>query len=189
MQTATTVHFPQAGQDNTEATLHIAKARADELGINTIIVATTRGSTGVRAAEVFAGRRLIVVTHFTGYKEPNSQELLPEHRERIQALGGVILTSTSPFIAIGRALRRKHQTMALEDIIANSLRIVGIGIKVVCEVACMAADAGLARTDEEAIAISGTGRGADTAVVLRPVNSFDFFDLRISEILCRPRLK
>ena len=32
----------------------------------------------------------------------------------------------------------------------------------------------------------GTGRGADTAVVLRPVNSGDFFDLKVKEILCKP---
>jgi len=52
-------------------------------------------------------------------------------------------------------------------------------MKVVCEMALMAADAGLARTDEDVICIAGSGRGADTAVVLRPVNLIDFFDLKI----------
>ena len=51
-----------------------------------------------------------------------------------------------------------------------------------------AADAGLVRTDEEVISIGGTNTGADTAVVLRPVNVHDFFNLRIKEILCKPRL-
>jgi hypothetical protein len=37
------------------------------------------------------------------------------------------------------------------------------------------------------IAIAGTGRGADTAVVLRPTNAQTFFDMRIMEILCKPR--
>ena len=41
-------------------------------------------------------------------------------------------------------------------------------------------------TDEDVIAIGGTGRGADTAVVLSPVNSQDFLDLKIKEILCKP---
>jgi hypothetical protein len=59
-------------------------------------------------------------------------------------------------------------------------------MKVACEVAVMAADAGLVRTDEDVIAIAGTGRGADTALVLRPVNSQDFFDLKVKEILCKP---
>lgn len=53
----------------------------------------------------------------------------------------------------------------------------------------MAADAGLVRTDEDVIAIAGAGRGVDTALVLRPVNSQDFFDLRVKEILCKPHFQ
>ncbi len=52
----------------------------------------------------------------------------------------------------------------------------------------MAADGGLVRTDEDIIAIAGTGQGADTAVVLRPVNSNGFFDLMVKEVLCKPHL-
>jgi hypothetical protein len=51
----------------------------------------------------------------------------------------------------------------------------------------MAADAGLVRTDEEVIAIAGTAKGADTAIVLNPVNSHQFFNMRVKEILCKPR--
>jgi len=42
------------------------------------------------------------------------------------------------------------------------------------------------RTDEDVIAIAGSDQGADTAVVLRPVNYGDFFDLKVKEILCKP---
>ena len=62
-------------------------------------------------------------------------------------------------------------------------------MKVVCEIAPMAADSGLIRTGEDAIAIGGTGHGADTAVVLSPVTSRNFFDLKVKEILCKPRLQ
>jgi hypothetical protein len=44
------------------------------------------------------------------------------------------------------------------------------------------------RTDEQVIAIAGTGKGADTAVVLKPANAQTFFDLEVLEILCKPRL-
>ncbi len=61
-------------------------------------------------------------------------------------------------------------------------------MKVVCEVSCEAADAGLVRTDEDIIVIAGSHQGADMAVVVRPVNSQDFFDVKVKEILCKPHL-
>jgi hypothetical protein len=51
----------------------------------------------------------------------------------------------------------------------------------------MAADAGLIRTDEEIISIGGTANGADTALVVKPVHTHDFFQLKVKEILCKPR--
>ena len=50
----------------------------------------------------------------------------------------------------------------------------------------MAADAGLVRTDEDVISVAGTGRGADTALVLQPANSADFLKLKVKEVICKP---
>jgi hypothetical protein len=182
------VYFDNQGKMNTERTLEIAKARAEELGIKTILVATTTGETGARAAEFFQGYNLVVVTHSTGLRGPNEQELGEENRAAIERAGVKILTCQHAFGGVGRAVRKKLGTYELEEIIAYALRIFGEGMKVVCEIALMAADAGLVRTDEEVIAIAGTGRGADTAVVLVPANAQSFFDMRIQEILCKPRL-
>lgn len=182
------VYFDNQGKVNTERTLEIAKARAEELGIKTILVATTTGETGARAAEFFQGYNLVVVTHSTGLRGPNEQELGEENRAAIERAGVKILTCQHAFGGVGRAVRKKLGTYELEEIIAYALRIFGEGMKVVCEIALMAADAGLVRTDEEVIAIAGTGRGADTAVVLVPANAQSFFDMRIQEILCKPRL-
>jgi len=182
------VYFDNQGKVNTERTLEIAKARAEELGIKTILVATTTGETGARAAEFFQGYNLVVVTHSTGLRGPNEQELGEENRAAIERAGVKILTCQHAFGGVGRAVRKKLGTYELEEIIAYALRIFGEGMKVVCEIALMAADAGLVRTDEEVIAIAGTGRGADTAVVLVPANAQSFFDMRILEILCKPRL-
>jgi len=74
------------------------------------------------------------------------------------------------------------------DVVAMTLRMFGQGMKVACEIAAMAADAGLVRTDEEVISIGGTGRGADTALVLQPDYVHHFFNLRVKEIICKPRL-
>jgi hypothetical protein len=184
--TVSCTYFTRPGQDNTARALQIAKARADELGIRSVVVASTRGETGVRASEVFKGYNLVVVTHSTGFKEPNSQELTEENRNAIEASGGRILTCQHAFGGVGRAVRKKLQTYELEEIIAFTLRIFGEGMKVVCEITVMAADAGLIRANEPAIAIAGTGRGADTVVVVNPANAQTFFDMRIMEVLCKP---
>jgi hypothetical protein len=185
----TTVHctcFHQPGKDNLERVLQIAKERAEQLGIKSIVVATTTGQTGVRASEVFQGYNLVLVTHSDGFREPNSQELTAENRLAIQANGGRILTCQHAFGGIGRAVRKKLQTYELEEIIAYTLRIFGEGMKVACEIVLMAADAGLIRVGEPAIAIGGTGCGSDTAVVVLPANAQTFFDMRIMEVLCKP---
>jgi len=181
-----TVYFEKPGFENTEEVFRIAKLRAEELGIKSILVASTTGNTAVRATEVFEGFKVIVVSHYTGKKEPNTQELTEENRQKIESKRGTILTTMHAFAGVSRAVRLKFDTLTIGEMIANVLRVLGEGMKVVCEIALMAADAGLVRTDEDVISIAGTGKGADTAVVLKPVNSTDFFDLKVREILCKP---
>jgi hypothetical protein len=83
-------------------------------------------------------------------------------------------------------VRIKLGTYQLDEIIAYTLRLFGEGLKVAIEISLMAADAGLIHTGEEVMSIAGTGRGADTAVVLRATNAMRFFDLGIVEIVCMP---
>ena len=182
-----TVYFDKPGSENTDEVLRIARQRADELGIKTVAVASTKGDTAVKALKAFKGLKVVCVTHSTGFREPDSQEFTEENRKIVESQGGIVFTTTHTFAGISRAVRNKFNTYIIGDIIASTLRIFGDGMKVACEIVMMAADAGLVRTDEEVIAIGGTGRGADTAVVLNPVNSQKFFDLRVKEVLCKPR--
>ena len=181
-----TVYFEQPGQENTEETLRIAKQRADELGIKMVLVASTKGDTAVKAVEVFKGLRVIAVSHSAGLREPNAQEFTEENRKIVEGKGGIILTTTHTFAGLSRAMRTKFNTYVIGDIVASTLRVFGEGMKVVCEIAMMAADCGLVRTDEDVIAIAGSSRGADTAVVLTPVTSHNFFALKVKELLCKP---
>jgi len=184
-----TVYFKRPGPENTDETLKLAKERAENIGIKNIIVASTTGATGVKASEVFGNRyNLVVVTHVTGFRESNTQELTSENRSILEKKGVKIVTAAHSFGGLGRAINRKFGTIQIDEIIANVLRLFGQGVKVACEVACMATDAGFVRTDEDAISIGGTSRGADTAILLRPSNTHTFFDMRIKEIICKPRL-
>lgn len=184
-RTATIVYFSRPGAGNTERTIEIARRRADELGARTVLVASTSGATGVLAARVLA-ERLVVVSHSTGFGEPNAQEMTAENRAAIEAAGATVLTAQHAFGGVGRAVRRKLGTYQVDEIAAYTLRTFGEGVKVCAEMALMAADAGLVRAGEPTVAVAGTGRGADTAVVLRPAHAQDFFDLRFLEVLCMP---
>lgn len=189
-----TVYFTNLGVQNTETTLRIANQRAEELGIKTIIVASTRGDTAVKAMESLKGKRVIIVTHSAGFRDPNTQEFTEENRKIVESKGGIILTAAHAFGGLGRAMRQgdlppSRQTYVIGDIVAGTLRIFGEGMKVACEIAVMAADAGLVRTDEDVISVAGTGgagRGADIAIVVRPTYAQWFFKLRVREILCKP---
>jgi len=183
---AKTTYFEQRGRDNTARTLELAYARAKELGLHTVLVATTSGETGVRAVQVFQGMEVILVTHSTGLRRPNEQHLTPQNRTAIEAGGGRILTCQHAFAGVNRAIRIKLKTHQLNEIIAHTLRIFGQGIKVVIEIALMAGDAGLVRTDVPVMCVAGFDHGADTAVVLLPTNSHTFFDIKVLELVCLP---
>jgi len=183
---AQTVYFAKPGPENTERTLAVARERAQALGIDTVLVATTGGATAVRAAEVFAGFTVVAVTHSTGFNTPHKQELTPENAAALNGAGVHILTTTHAFGGVGRAVRKKLGTYEVEEIIAFTLRIFGQGMKVVAEIALMAADAGLVPENKPVLALAGTGRGADTAAILYPTHAQTFFDLEFAEIICMP---
>ena len=185
---AKTVYFEESNREATEATLNLTRVRAKELGIKNVVVASTSGETAVRAMDLLHEFRVIVVTHVAGMREANTQEFTDHHRQLVESKGGIILTTAHAFSGISTAMRHKHNMYVLGAIIADTLRIFGQGTKVACEIALMAADAGLIRTDEDVITIGGSGHGADTALVLRPVNSHRFFDLKVKEVLCKPHL-
>jgi hypothetical protein len=181
------VYFLEPGSENSEDTLKIAKRRAEALGIKSIVVASTSGETGLKAVKTFADYKVVVVTHATGFQAPDTQELTSQNRAKIMEKGGIILTATHVFGGVGRAVRRRFNTYQVDELIAQTLRVFGQGTKVACEIVLMAADAGLIRTDEEIISIGGTASGADTALVVKPAHTHDFFQLKVKEVLCKPR--
>jgi hypothetical protein len=71
-------------------------------------------------------------------------------------------------------------------IMANLLRTFCQGMKVCVEILLMAADAGHVAIGEQVIVVTGTGRGADTAIVAYASTSTHLADLHITEIICKP---
>jgi hypothetical protein len=180
------LYFSNPG-DHTEETLNASKERAEELGIRDIVVASTEGSTALKAVQMFNGFNLIVVTHVTGYKEPGIQELSEDVMRTVSDAGGIVLTATMVFSGVNQAIRKKFDTVYPAGIIAQTLRLFSQGMKVVVEIAAMASDAGVIPADKDVLVIAGSHRGADTAVVIKPANSRNIFDMIVREIICKPR--
>lgn len=180
------VYFDSPGIQNTEDVLHITKKRADELRIQKVVLASTRGDTAVKAIDILQNLKVIVVSHVIGFDKPNTQQLTKQNREVIESKGGIILTAAHAFAGLSRAMRHKYNMYVLGEIIADTLRIFGHGTKVACEVVMMAVDNGLVSTGEEVVTIGGTDLGADTALVINAANTHHFFDLKVKEILCKP---
>jgi hypothetical protein len=179
------IYFDSPG-DHTVESLKAAKERAEELGIMDIVVASTEGTTALKALDVFNGYNVVIVTHVTGYKEPGGQEVSEERIKKIRDAGGKVLTATMAFSGVNRAIRNKFDTVYPAEIIAQTLRLFSQGMKVVVEITAMAADAGLIPAKKDIVAIAGSHRGADTAVVIKPANSRNIFDMVVKEIICKP---
>lgn len=184
--TAQTVYFANPGAHNTERTLELVRERAAALKIDTVLIATTSGATAQRAVEMLPGLNLVAVTHSAGFTAPYVTEHDCVLCQQIEAKGAKVLTTTHAFGGVGRAVRKKLGTYQIEEIIAFTLRLFGQGMKVAAEIALMASDAGLVTEARPIIAVGGTGRGADTAVVLLPTHAQTFFDLQFLEIICMP---
>ena len=181
-----TVYFREAGAKNTDLLLKIVRNYVEKEEINDIVVASTTGETGVKAAKIFKPRNVVVVTHHFGFREPGKIELLEENKKEILANGAKVFTGTHALSSVERAIRKDFGTLQVLEIIANVLRLMGEGTKVCVEITLMAADAGLIPVDRDVVAIAGTGRGADTALRIKPVSTARFFDLKIREVVAKP---
>jgi hypothetical protein len=182
------MYFDKKGPVNTERTLALASLRAKKLNIQQIVLASHSGNTALKASGIFKSKKVIIITHSTGFREISRQDFDIKIREKLESIPDYhILTTTHAFGGIGRSIRMKLGSYQVDEIIAYTLRTFCQGVKVCCELTVMAADAGLLDMNVEVIAIGGSGSGADTALVIKPAHAQNFLDLKILEIICKPR--
>jgi hypothetical protein len=192
------VYFRYCGEINTEKVLRLAKRRCEELEINKVVIASETGRSALEAVSVFRGieARIIVVTHYPattwgpkgdipiGLKREEYSEVLSKLVEN----SVVVLQGSRPFAPPSRSIEWTYPTA--EGIMDKTLEIFGAGTKIAIEVSIMATDAGEVQEGEEIISCAGTFKGLDTALVVRPTYSMNFFkDFEIREIIARPRCR
>jgi hypothetical protein len=184
------MYFEKPGKENTSACLEVVKQAIKDSAYKHLVVATTGGDTGILFSEALktSAVNLVVVTHSAGFKKPNTSEIPNDAIEKIKANGAKIYTGTILTHSLETAFSSKFGGLYPTLIIAQSLRRFGEGPKVCCEIVMMAADAGLIPEEEEVLAVAGTGRGADTVMVIKSAVSKRFLDLKALEILAKPRV-
>jgi hypothetical protein len=174
------VYFEKPGQENTAATFDTVDWALSELGIRKVILASTRGDTARYAMDRYKGQdvRLIIVPHQYGFGP--GQRFPPELVERARQEGHEVHFGTMLF----------HQEKLFGEgpaqWVANFLRAFCQGDKVCVEILLMAGNAGLVEIGEQVVSVSGTGRGADTALVMTGATSTTLKSMHISRILCKP---
>ena len=174
------VYFERPGKSHTDETLRLAIQRAQARGISTMLVASTVGDTARAAAAAVTGTgiKLVVVPHQFGFTE--TQRFPRDLVAELEAEGHCVHFGTMLFHTEHFYGSDTPQLMAM------ILRTIGQGIKVCVEIVLMAADGGRVAKGQQVVAISGTARGADTAVVATVSTSTALHDLHITEIICKP---
>ena len=183
------VYFDKPGPQNTSAVVEIVKKRCAQLGIEHVVVASDSGATAIKMREALPESvKIVAIPEHAGYKGGDASSITPEARKQLEEKGIKVLICSHALSGVARSISNKFGGISHVEIIAYTLRLFGCeGIKVAVEVAVMAADAGEVPTDREIIAVGGTGKGADTGIVLKSAHMTNFFDLEIREILAKPR--
>ena len=179
-----TVYYEEGGAEHTEATLKAALQAARELGVKKVLVASTSGDTGVKAAELFKGGgvQVIVVGHQMGFPAAGVQQFKPENWKTIEELGGVVNLGTDVLTnTIRQRQRLGHSPMSF---ITQTL--IAMKVKVNVEIVAKACDAGLVQAGEHVISVAGSHRGADTAVSFLAADSPNVLDVKPQYVICMP---
>lgn len=179
-------YFDQAGEVNTERCLQIAEGLIT--ACEDVVLASTSGQTGLKFAKRLGKKtNLIVVTHAFGVRQKNEIEISSDTRQQIEKLGGKVFTGTILTSSLEKSLITEFHGICPTLIIAETLRRFGQGMKVCAEIVMEACDAGLIREEKDVVAVAGSDWGSDTVCMIQSACSRRFLDLKIREILAKPR--
>ena len=157
-------YFENPGRDNIDRTLEIVKSRAKELGVKSIVLASTRGFTAEKALDVFKETDVILIVVGIG-RDSFPRDLLG----RLEEEGHQVCFS-------------RETDYEYPDLVKTAYRRFCEGMKVAPEIAMIAAEKGLIPEGTKTISIGKW----DTAIVLEPATFPNFSDLKINEVLCMP---
>jgi hypothetical protein len=184
-------YFEEAGYENTNDVVEIVYTRLKKGDIKSVVVASSRGETGLKFAKRMAREtNLVVVSSHPGFSAPGVWNFNLGILKELESMGCKVVKQSHILSGLERSISNKFSGVSHTEFLAEALRsLFGVGMKVAIECAVMAADSG-AIPIEKTIAVGGTsskaGAGADCAIVVWPSHFNNFFDFRVLEILAKP---
>lgn len=169
-------YFDRFGAENTSYVVEAVKERVEELNLDTVVVATTTGATGLKFAESLKGLAKVIAVSYRSMDKGLAEE--------IRKAGGEVVENCDTPLSSPRFRQAR-----------DTLYILGQGFKVALEVVLIAVDLGLVRIGSDVVGVGGTERGADTAIVVRAAPSNNLVRGRgdrrpmVREIIAMPRVK
>jgi hypothetical protein len=184
-------YFNQSGVENTDEIVEIVYKRLKEGDIKNVVVASSRGSTGLKFARKMAREtNLVVVSSHPGSSAPGVWNFDLNALKELESMGCTVVKQSHILSGLERSISSKFSGVSHTEVLAEALRsLFGVGMKVAIECTIMAADSSAIGIDKT-IAVGGTsserGQGADCAIVVWPSHFNNFFDFRVLEILAKP---
>jgi len=184
-------YFNQSGVENTDEIVEIVYKRLKEGDIKNVVVASSRGGTGLKFARKMAREtNLVIVSTHPGYSAPGVWSFDLNSLKELESMGCKVVKQSHILSGLERSISGKFSGVSHTEVLAEALRsLFGVGMKVAIECAIMAADSG-AISIGKTIAVGGTsserGQGADCAIVVWPSHFNNFFEFRVLEILAKP---
>ena len=188
-------YFDEPGEENTQLVIEAVSQRLEIGGIRMVIVASTSGETAVEFARRLKGKAELVCVSEAPYRREWGEEwpcLKQEFRQELERLGVTIIDKV-PYVFHSSVLEAARWLDAFpERVVKETLYSFGQGMKVAVEVTVTGVSCGYVPPYKDVIGVGGSGKGADTAIVLRATYPASIFDkdpakrLEIKEIIAMP---
>jgi hypothetical protein len=194
------VHFfEEAGAENTDHVIKAVKQRIRQGGVDKVLVASESGRLALKVREeVPLLVSVICVTYNrqtrTRYQKPSLM------KQRLQKAGVAIVDTVREPMGRRLVFRNWWERKTLQlpgthsDLFWMTLICVGgHGLRTAVEIVFMAVESGTVKIGERVIALAGTGRGADSAIVVQGSRFDDAVGedqgrrFKIEEILAMPK--
>jgi hypothetical protein len=188
-------YFQNPDEDNTELVVEAVTKAVERGGIRDLVVSSTSGKTAAIFARSLKDEARIICVSESAYRSEWGWEypcMDQKAKEELEGLGVIVLDKVPYVLQSSIYESSKYNVPVPETTFRDTLFAFGQGMKVAVEVVLTAVACGVLDPYKYVIGVGGSGKGADTAIVLRSTFPATVFAkekkkrLEIREILAMP---